>query len=283
MVPAAWELTSPQKAVFPQVFKFIASSEGMAAATFPSLLPFLSKVPVDVMGDQEKFLGRWFSALEEAVGTVRGSLELKAVVVAYLDCLFFMLNQDWLEPGVVEHLVKAHLLALLLRASTEPRMAAAGVAQLMAPYLLAWDKQGNPKAAAGLFWQELSNEALTRVDNSETKDAEALLGLLVSLRSPSGESPHHLNQLVEQLWHLLLLHLFLSCASDPRANQSYFREFLSQLPIPLLVSSTSSPIFFFSLVRDLSSFFSFSFFPSYCLHPTRRDWVFHPSHFLLSL
>ena len=207
VVPTAWELTSPQKAVFPQVFKFIASSEGMAAATFPSLLPFLSKVPVDVMGGQEKFLDRWFSALEEAVGTVRGSLELKAVVMAYLDCLFFMLNQDWLEPGVVEHLVKAHLLALLLRASTEPRMAAAGVAQLMAPYLLAWDKQGNPKAAAGLFWQELSNEALTRVDNSETKDAEALLGLLVSLRSPTGESPHHLNQLVEQLWHLLLEHL----------------------------------------------------------------------------
>ena len=83
MVPTAWELTSPQKAVFPQVFKFIASSEGMAAATFPSLLPFLSKVPVDVMGGQEKFLDRWFSALEEAVGTVRGSLELKAVVVAY--------------------------------------------------------------------------------------------------------------------------------------------------------------------------------------------------------
>jgi len=72
VLPSAWDLISPQKAVFPQVFKFIGSSEGMAAATFPSLLPFLSKVPVEVMGDQEKFLDRWFSALQEAVGKTAG-------------------------------------------------------------------------------------------------------------------------------------------------------------------------------------------------------------------
>ena len=65
VLPSAWDLTSPQKAVFPQVFKFIAASEGMAAATFPSLLPFLAKVPVEVMGDQGKFLDRWFSALQD--------------------------------------------------------------------------------------------------------------------------------------------------------------------------------------------------------------------------
>jgi len=219
VVPSAWELTSPQKAVFPQVFKFIASSEGMAAATFPSLLPLLSKVPVEVMGDQEKFLDRWFSALQEGVGSVRGALELKAVLAAYLDCLFFVLNQEWLESGVEEHLVKNHLLMLFLRASAEPKMASAGVAQLMAPYLMAWDRQEKPKAAAGLFWHELSIEALARVDDNETRNAEALLGLLVSLQPPTGERPEHLKKLVEQLWHLLLLQLESTDRADAAARR----------------------------------------------------------------
>ena len=234
VLPSAWELTSPQKAVFPQVFKFIASSEGMAAATFPSLLPFLSKVPVEVMGDQEKFLDRWFSALQDAVGTVKGALELKAVVAAYLDCLFFVLNQEWLEASVEEHLVKSHLLTLFLRASTEPKVASSGTTQLMAPYLMAWDRQEKPKAAAGLFWQELSNEALVRADHDETRDAEALLGLLVSLQSPPGESLKHLNKLVEQLWHLLLLHL----ESKDRADAACRRlKILHEATAPSLLES----------------------------------------------
>ena len=180
----------------------------MAAATFPSLLPFLSKVPVQVMGDQGIFLDRWFSALKEAVATVRGASELKAVVTAYMDCLFFVLNQDWLEPAAEEHLVKDHLLALFLRASTEQRVASAGTTQLMAPYLIAWGRHEKPKVAAELFWQELSKEALARAENNETRDAEDLLGLLASLQSSTtGERPEHLDKLVEQLWHLLMLHL----------------------------------------------------------------------------
>ena len=205
VVPGAWELTSPHKAVFPAVFKFIGSSEGMAAAVFPSLLPFLSRVTEGVMGEQAKFLARWFGALGEAVAGARGGGELRAVVQAYLECLMFVLNQEWLDKGLQEELLSLHVLPLLLRSAREPRLANCGLPEQLGPFLAAWARAGHRPRLAGLaatFWAAITEEVMTGVAEEEGKVEEVLL-VLGRLRGKSLELPE-LDRLVVGLWKELM-------------------------------------------------------------------------------
>ena len=68
--PGAWAHISPQKAVFPTIWKLLKAGgigESQAAQIYPNLMPFLSKIPPEVMGDSGKFLQRWFSSMFEGL------------------------------------------------------------------------------------------------------------------------------------------------------------------------------------------------------------------------
>lgn len=61
-----WENVSAEKLVFPKLWKVLKEGgSGCATTIFPNLLPFLSKIPSDIISDKQLFYLRFFSSFEE--------------------------------------------------------------------------------------------------------------------------------------------------------------------------------------------------------------------------
>jgi len=209
VVPNAWELTNPQKAVFPNIFKFITvGGEGVAESTFPNLLPVLSKIPPAVMGDQEKFLGRWFCSFKESLDSpkIRAPNELTAIVTAYVECMMFIFGQQYVEDALKTKLLEEHLVALLLKSMTDNKLVSTSFYATLATYLSAWDKAGDSKSSVAalntFFWSSLSHQLTTVVQ--EGGDLAPYIYLIGELGADGrAENFSSLNLLVFKLWTLL--------------------------------------------------------------------------------
>eukprot|EP00092_Neocalanus_flemingeri_P024263 GFUD01026312.1.p1 GENE.GFUD01026312.1~~GFUD01026312.1.p1 ORF type:complete len:1657 (-),score=379.47 GFUD01026312.1:31-5001(-) len=235
VIPTAWEHTSPQKAVFPNIFKFIScGGEGVAGSTFPNLLPLLSKIPASIMGDQEKFLGRWFCSFKEALDStkVRAASELSAIVTAYTECLMYVFSQESVNQSLKTKLLEEHLVALLIRSLSDRRVANSGLYATLATYLLAWDKAGNTKATTAalntFFWSSLTHSLTAVVE--EGGDLEPYITMISKIGSAGkAENISSLSLLVFKLWTMLTDQL--KANMQPEANLVYLSKLLSQYDI----------------------------------------------------
>jgi len=232
VVPTTWEYTNPQKAVFPNIFKFIScGGEGVAGSTFPNLLPLLSKIPTSVMGDQEKFLDRWFSSFKEALDStkVRAASELSAIVTAYIECLMYVFSQHIVDQAIKTKLLEEHLLTLLIRSLSAPRVASSGLYATLATYLQAWDKASDSKASTAalntFFWSSLTHNVTTVVE--EGGDLEPYI-TMISKIGDAGKAEHlsSLNLLVFKLWTMLTNQLKAKMQCE--VNLIYLSKLLDQ-------------------------------------------------------
>ena len=199
VVPNCWDHTSPHKAVFPNVFKFVSSTEGLAASCFPSLLPFLGKLPLEVIGEQEKFFGRWFGAFEEQLEKLRGASELAAVVGAYLECLVYILGREGVEEEVRGGLLTSRLVPLVLRGLGEPRLGESGLLEQLGPFLQAWGSKEGLSGICRSFWEAIEEEVVARVGGKEEEEVERVIVRLSKLGKQTAGLPG-LNSLVTRLW-----------------------------------------------------------------------------------
>lgn len=113
--PNSWELVDAQKKVFPQFNKFIQESAiESASVSFPSLLPFLSFIPFEVvilytniilqiLQRISSFIPEFFSSLRRFVTTPTGDeRDAKLALQSYLECLaFFLLKCRCIHLSIV--------------------------------------------------------------------------------------------------------------------------------------------------------------------------------------
>ncbi|XP_034232705.1 E3 ubiquitin-protein ligase listerin [Thrips palmi] len=110
------EVVSFEKLVLPKLLRVCREGgRGSAAAIFPSLLPFLSKMPSNIVKDTHTFHNKFFSSIREGFSqrsVQLSSSESKAVSKAFVECLQYViqLNQD--EVFGLE-LLQQHLLPCL--------------------------------------------------------------------------------------------------------------------------------------------------------------------------
>jgi len=246
VIPAAWEHTSPQKAVFPNIFKFVASGgEGVASSTFPNLLPLLSKIPASVMADQEKFLSRWFCSFQEALEStkVRAVSELSAIVTAYTECMMYVFSQDSVEQTIKTKLLEEHLITLVIRSLSDRRVANSGFYETLASYLSAWEKagEGKPSTAAlnNFFWSNLTHSLTVVVEDGGELDPYITMIARIGAEGRA-ESLSSLNLLVFKLWTLLTDKLKARVNSE--ANLIHLSQLLAQYDVKN-ISTLHSRIF----------------------------------------
>ena len=191
--PGAWAHISPQKAVFPTIWKLLKAGgigESQAAQIYPNLMPFLSKIPPEVMGDSGKFLQRWFSSMFEGLQVdkvQKNPTECRAVVQSMVECLFYCLNKQDLEVEVKDSLVNEYLLELVKFAVAEGREKNCQLFLVLPDYLLFWDRNcaGLPQLANlnTLFWSGLKYFCSTCDEGNRLELANAMIALARVLES----------------------------------------------------------------------------------------------------
>ena len=159
-LPSPWEFVSPHKAVFPAVWKLmgVAGAEsGLTLRIYPYLMPFLSKIPFSVMEDCAKFLSRWFASMLEGleVFKARNSISgCRTVIVALLECMFYLCNNKELELSLRSKLLSEHLIQALTVCPKSTMLF-----ESLSIYLLFWNKSAESDQAVAtlnrLFWSEL--------------------------------------------------------------------------------------------------------------------------------
>lgn len=87
-VPDCWKSVSVEKAFWPKLRSGLENGfYGNMTLIGPNLLPFLSKVPVNILGEDKKFYPQFFSYMTSGLGKVQTSpSESAAMVKAYIEC-----------------------------------------------------------------------------------------------------------------------------------------------------------------------------------------------------
>ncbi|EEC09590.1 conserved hypothetical protein [Ixodes scapularis] len=96
-IPDCWKHVDARKAVLPQLWRVLKNGGfGSAVHIHPNLLPFLSLIPQDVMGDTVEFYRVFFDAFREGLlnPKVQGSVsECNAVIQSFTECLRYVVTQ----------------------------------------------------------------------------------------------------------------------------------------------------------------------------------------------
>lgn len=116
-----WKQVNVRKAVLPKFWDVLRNGgSGCASVIFPNLLPFLSKVPAEVVGSGLGFYQDLFNNLQEGLAKehVQNSpSECSAVVSAFMECMRFCLlprfDKEGPHDAVQEYLVKEQLLLVM--------------------------------------------------------------------------------------------------------------------------------------------------------------------------
>jgi len=175
-LPTAWSLINAHKAVFPAVWRLLATGgDGFPQRVYPYLMPFLSKIPPPVMTDCTKFLNRWFSTMLEGLGLLnkkRNVADKDMALKSFFECTFYVCNQSQFERDVKTLIVSDFLMrGIQLCVGNESMF------DTLATYLLFWDSLSSSKADVAqlnmYFWAELKFWIL--------KDSHYNIHLLVAL------------------------------------------------------------------------------------------------------
>lgn len=90
-----WSHVNPRKAVFPKLWSVLRKGGfGCASMVFPSMLPFISKIPLTVIGDGIGFARELFSNMREGLfyeKVASSQTESVAVMRAFMECLRYVI------------------------------------------------------------------------------------------------------------------------------------------------------------------------------------------------
>ncbi|XP_022804416.1 E3 ubiquitin-protein ligase listerin-like [Stylophora pistillata] len=115
-----WIQVKARKAVLPKLWSVLKNGgNGCATMIFPNLLPFLSKLPSEVIGSGVGFYREFFTNIQEGLTKERvqnSPSECSAIIAAFMECLKFCLLHEF-EDGsnldIHQYLIKEQLLSLL--------------------------------------------------------------------------------------------------------------------------------------------------------------------------
>ncbi|XP_033741541.1 E3 ubiquitin-protein ligase listerin-like [Pecten maximus] len=189
-LPDCWKSVNVEKAFWPKLRLALENGFfGNMALIGPNMLPFLSKVPADILGADKNFYTQFFSYMTSGLGkaTVQSSpSESAAMVKAYIECCQYvsMTVDDKQIPRsiIIEQVLPVVLTSLLDSSSTLHRSPL---------YSLMGSAFSSLEVSAGAvmdeFWTELGNgilERLVSVDIEDSKFVERCIHLVRCLVYP---------------------------------------------------------------------------------------------------
>lgn len=109
---------SREKVFIPKLYKLLKNGgSGNAVAIYPHLLPLVSKLNEEFLGDLSEFYKNFFAAVKEGMQTIVNiKSELVAVIIGYYETLKYVFIQLSVQDdtwSLAQHLLDEHLIAVI--------------------------------------------------------------------------------------------------------------------------------------------------------------------------
>ncbi|XP_067896603.1 E3 ubiquitin-protein ligase listerin isoform X2 [Heterodontus francisci] len=200
-----WAHVSAKKGVLPKLWTVLKEGgRGLATFVYPSLLPFINRLPEEIIGSKMEFFTMFFSTFSKGLLSERVLMscsESSAIVSAFMECLHFTLHQNLGkaedQQKLQQMLINEQLLPLLRSALKTPKLQNSTFSQL-ADTLASWERRtDNPdveewadvyRRLLSDFWDGLSQACISQVGSAEADKnlLEGVSSLLKWLKKPEG-------------------------------------------------------------------------------------------------
>ena len=209
-IGGVWEEVSLHKAVLPPLYKFISGAgAGLATRTFPSLMPFLSRIPTSALTAEDcKLVERWLSSFTSALDLLLDSskavdhAELDAVIKAYVECVILVLNMGDIGQETKVRVLEEHLINnLLVRSFSEDKLSESCLYEFTGQFVLSWEGKEQMSSLNRALWSCLTHQLTTDIPTSaKLKPALKML----SSFCPHTNSPESVKLVICNVWSVLM-------------------------------------------------------------------------------
>ncbi|KAE8621680.1 hypothetical protein XENTR_v10004921 [Xenopus tropicalis] len=201
-----WEHVNAQKGVLPKLWSVLREGgRGLATVIFPNLLPFISRVPTNIIKTPTDFYSNFFNSLGQGLSSERAvasPAECSAIISAYMECLRFAMQENAGEEEenkkVQQILISDQLMPLIDSSLKDPKLQNSPLFSQVEETLYSWEKKAESQGLddklsrihATLlreFWENLAHICVSHVDVIEAgeKNLAGVSGLLQVLQNPN--------------------------------------------------------------------------------------------------
>ncbi|XP_063699534.1 E3 ubiquitin-protein ligase listerin [Culicoides brevitarsis] len=196
-----FNFVSREKVFLPKLFKLLKNGgNGNAVAIYPHLLPLVSQLNPEFLGDMTEFYRNFFISIKEGMQTIAGTKsELVAVIIGYYESLKFVFiqlakdeNHQFAQELMDDHVIAVIYWGINAEQSYVPKQLFSHVASLIAYWNEKSDFYGK---ILNRFWSEtflVLKSTLESHKNIE-KITAAHLELVLALRNCNGTSRQKAN------------------------------------------------------------------------------------------
>nr|XP_023661078.1 E3 ubiquitin-protein ligase listerin isoform X1 [Paramormyrops kingsleyae] len=206
-VPDCWLHVNARKGVLPKLWLLLREGgRGLATVLYPNLLPFISKLPQEVVDPGLDFYSTFFTSIIQGLSSERAACspsESAAIISATMECLRYSVLQNATEDEehrrVQNMMLRDQLLPLVDSAIGNSALQNGPLFPQVTHILASWEKrggwgagppgEGGAEAADPTFcrlvsdlWEGLERLCVQRVDSEEAQQG-ALMGVAVLLRT----------------------------------------------------------------------------------------------------
>uniref|UniRef100_A0A8C3TZF3 E3 ubiquitin-protein ligase listerin n=1 Tax=Catharus ustulatus TaxID=91951 RepID=A0A8C3TZF3_CATUS len=206
-----WSHVNARKGVLPKLWTVLREGgRGLATVIYPNLLPFISKVPPDVVEPKLEYFRVFFSSIIQGLSserTIASPSESSAIITAFMECLCFVVLQKREEEDqsqIHQMLICDQLIPFTNAVLKEPKLQSGPLFYQTAEMLSSWEAKAELSSDDGTdevfqkllssFWDHLLKMCILHVDrlDADEKLLFAISGMLEILRNPkSATKPNH--------------------------------------------------------------------------------------------
>ncbi|XP_053827957.1 E3 ubiquitin-protein ligase listerin isoform X1 [Vidua macroura] len=197
-----WSHVNARKGVLPKLWTVLREGgRGLATVIYPSLLPFISKVPPDIVGPKLEYFRVFFSSIIQGLSserTIASPSESSAIITAFMECLCFAVLQKREEDQSQIHqmLICDQLIPFISAVLKEPKLQSGPLFYQTADMLSSWEAKAELSNDDGTdevfqkllsdFWGHLLKMCILHVDrlDADEKLLFAICGMLEILKNP---------------------------------------------------------------------------------------------------
>ncbi|XP_053501105.1 E3 ubiquitin-protein ligase listerin isoform X2 [Ictalurus furcatus] len=190
-----WTHVNARKGVLPKIWALLREGgRGLATALHPNMLPFISKLPAEVIEPKLDFCSTFFSSIIQGLSSERALVspsECAAIVFSTMECLRFLLLQNVGEEpeqrGIQNMLISEHLLPLIDKALGSRALQSGPLFPQITEMLVSWEKRAEGNEAATFlrlladFWEDLGTLCVRYVDHEEQQVEQVVLQGIATL------------------------------------------------------------------------------------------------------
>ncbi|RLW03261.1 hypothetical protein DV515_00006535 [Chloebia gouldiae] len=200
-----WSHVNARKGVLPKLWAVLREGgRGLATVIYPNLLPFISKVPPDVVEPKLEYFRVLFSSIIQGLSsekTTASPSESSAIITAFMECLCFAIlekREDQIQ--IHQMLICDQLIPFINAVLKEPKLQSGPLFYQTAEMLNSWEAKAELSNDDGTdevyqkllsdFWGHLLKMCVLHVDrlDADEKLLFAISGMLEILQNPKSST-----------------------------------------------------------------------------------------------